>query len=174
MNGVRFPAGYKLSNLERSHARATFRSGEARVDEWLATKALQQQEKHLSVTKVLVDETGSIAGYYTLATGHVNFDELPPELSKRLPRRLMPVAVLAWLGVSLDRQGLGLGRSLFVQALCDCYEAGKTFAFIAVILDCIGDAAKSFYQQWDFQELPERPYRLFLSAKQLEAMMKEP
>ena len=80
----------------------------------------------------------------------------------------------AWLGVSLDRQGHGLGRLLLVQALRDCHEAGKTFAFVAVILDCFSDAAKSFYQQWDFQEVPERPYRLFLSAHQLEAMMREP
>ena len=81
---------------------------------------------------------------------------------------------LAWLDVSLDRQGHGLGRLLLVQALRHCYEAGKTFAFIAVILDCVNDAAKSFYQQWDFHELPERPFRLFLSANQLEAMMREP
>lgn len=55
----------------------------------------------------------------------------------------------------------------------DCHEAGKTFAFIAVILDCINDAAKTFYQHWDFEELPGHPYRLFLSAKRLEAMMEE-
>jgi hypothetical protein len=41
---------------------------------------------------------------------------------------------------------------------------------VAVILDCIDDAAKSFYQSYDFAELPGRPYRLFLSAAQLEAI----
>ena len=42
---------------------------------------------------------------------------------------------------------------------------------MAVILDCIDDAAKAFYQHFDFAELPGHPYRLFLSAAQLEAMM---
>jgi GNAT superfamily N-acetyltransferase len=68
-------------------------------------------------------------------------------------------------------QGLGLGTRLFAQALRDCYEAGKTFAFVAVILDCLNDRAKSFYRKWDFEELPGHPYRLFLSAAQLAALM---
>jgi hypothetical protein len=54
-----------------------------------------------------------------------------------------------------------------------CYEAGKTSAFVAVILDCLNDAAKRFYQQWDFKELPGHPYRLFQSAKRLAATMAE-
>ena len=78
---------------------------------------------------------------------------------------MLSVAILAWLGVSTGYQGRGLGRLLLAQALRDCYEAGKTFAFIAVILDCISDAAKRFYQQWEFQEVPGQPKRLFLSAK---------
>ncbi len=45
---------------------------------------------------------------------------------------------------------------------------------IAVLLDCIHEVAKAFYQRWDFEELPGHPFRLFLSAKRLEAMMEEP
>ncbi len=141
------------------------------VDEWLATRALQNQEKHLAVTKALIDQTEGIAGYYTLATGQVDFSDLPMDLARHLPRRTLPVAILAWLGVSKNHQGQGLGRLLLAQALLDCHEAGKTFAFIAVILDCINDEARSFYQKWDFQPLPGSPYRLYLSAKQLEAMI---
>lgn len=174
MNGVRFPEGYRLERLQRDHPRKQFHCGEQAVDEWFSTKALQNQDKHLSVTKVLLDETRGIAGYYTLATAQVDFSDLPVEISKRLPRRILPVAVLAWLGVSVTQKGRGLGRLLLAQALRDCYDAGKTFAFIAVILDCINDIAKSFYQHWDFEELPGHPFRLFLSAQRLEAMMKQP
>ena len=173
MNGVRFPAGFQLEQLRHEHPRRQFRCGEEKVDAWLATKSFQHQQKHLSVTKVLLDGVGAIAGYYTLATGQVDFGDLPADVTKRLPRRMLPVAVLAWLGVSTQHQGQGLGRLLLAQALRDCYEAGKTFAFVAVILDCINDAAKVFYQHWDFEELPGHPYRLFLSAKRLGAMMQE-
>jgi len=174
VSGVRFPDGFHLEPLRRDHPRRRFHCGEERVDDWLAAKALQHQEKHLSVTKALLDEAGEIAGYYTLATGQVDFGDLPVEVTKRLPRRLLPVAVLAWLGVSKDHQGRGLGRLLLAQALRDCWEAGRTFAFVAVILDCLNDEAKRFYQKWDFEELPGHPYRLFLSAKRLEEMMKAP
>jgi GNAT superfamily N-acetyltransferase len=174
VNEVRLPDGFRLEPLRRDHPRKSFRCGAARVDDWLAAKALQNQDKHLSVTKALLDEAGAIAGFYTLATGQVDFADLPAEVAKRLPRRLLPVAVLAWLGVSTPHQGQGLGRLLLAQALRDCYEAGRTFAFIAVLLDCLDDKAKAFYQRWDFEELPGHPYRLFLSAQRLEAMMQGP
>jgi GNAT superfamily N-acetyltransferase len=173
VTGAGFPAGYRLESLSRHHHRKQFRSGQAQVDHWLAANAWQNQQKNLSTTKLLLDTSDAIAGYYTLATGQVDFGDLPTTLAKRLPRRLLPVAALARLGVHIDRQGQGLGRLLVAQALRDCYEAGKTFAFVAVILDCIDDAAKTFYEQWDFQALPGHPYRLFLSAKQFEAMCKE-
>ena len=174
MSGVLFPEGFHLECRGRVYPRGRFRCGEERVDDWLATKALQNQEKHLSVTKVLLDASGAIAGYYTLAMGQVDFGDLPAEVARRLPRRLLPVAVLAWLGVSTAHQGQGLGRLLLAQALRDCFDAGKMFPFIAVLLDCINDAAKAFYRRWDFEQLPGHPFRLFLSAKRLEAMMQEP
>lgn len=163
-----------MERLRREHPRRAFRCGEQAVDDWLASNALQNQEKRLSITKVLVDAGDAIAGYYTLATGQVDFADLPGTLTKRLPRRLLPVAVLAWLGVGQDHQGQGLGRLLLALALRDCVEAGHTFAFVAVILDCINDSAKAFYRNWDFEEIPGNPYRLFLGAQRLEAMMEKP
>jgi GNAT superfamily N-acetyltransferase len=171
VNGVVLPEGYRLERLSKSHPRKKFSCNQKQVDDWLRTKALQHQEKHLSVSKVLLDEGNTIAGYYTLATGQVDFGDLPPEIVKGLPRRTLPVAVLAWLGIDARQQGQGLGKRLLAQALRDCYDAGLTFAFIAVILDCVEDVSKAFYQRYNFAELPGHSYRLFLSFRQLEAMM---
>lgn len=171
MSAAPFPEGYRLERLARRHPRRLFTSGQNQVDDWLKVNALQNLDKHLSVTKVLVAHAGAIAGYYTLATGEVDFGDLPPAVARKLPRRLLPVAVLAWLGVSADHQGKGLGRLLLAHALRDCHEAGQIFAFVAVILDCVDDNAKAFYQRFNFAELPGRPYRLFLSATALDAMM---
>jgi GNAT superfamily N-acetyltransferase len=173
VSGVAFPESFRLTNLERRHARSRFDCGEQQVNDWLRTKALPNQEKHLSVTKVLLDPNDAIAGFYTLATGQVDFSDLPRDLVRKLPRRALPVAILAWLGVSTAHQKHGLGRLLVAQALRDCYEAGQTFAFVAVILDCVSDAAKTFYTRWDFTELPGYPYKLALSAKLLAAMMSD-
>lgn len=173
MNRVVVPAGFHWERLQRNHPRRQFCSGQAEVDEWLRTKAWQHQKKHLSVTKVLLDNGNRIVGYYTLATGQIDFSDLPDDVTRPLPRRSLPVAILAWLGVAEARQGQGFGRTLLAQALRDCYEAGDSFAFVAVVLDCLTDATKRFYQQWDFAELPGHPYRLFVSYRQLEAMMQD-
>ena len=95
-------------------------------------------------------------------------------LTRTRPRRILPVAALAWLGVDRASQGRGLGCLLLAQALRDCWEAGKTFAFVAVILDCMSDAARAFYRHWDFRELPGHRCRLFLSTRLLEALMEKP
>jgi len=168
---VSFPEGFRLERLEKRHPRARFRSGVAEVDRWLARNALQHQKKRLSVTRALLDESDGIAGYYTLATGQVSFGDLPPDISGKLPKRNLPVALLAWLGVASSYQGRGIGSRLFAQALNDCHSAGETFAFVAVIIDCLNDDAKRFYQRWDFEEMPGHPYRLFLSARLLEKLV---
>ncbi len=170
MNGVVIPIGHRLERLAKSHPRKAFSSGQLQVDDWLQTKALQNQDKRLSTTNVLLDANGGIAGFYTLATGQVDFADLPPDEVKKLPRRLLPVAVLAWLGVAVDRQSQKLGRLLLAQALRDCHTAGQTFAFIAVVLDCIDERAKSFYSQFDFAELPGSRNRLYLSSTRLDAL----
>lgn len=157
--------------LNARHPRAAFRSGRDEVDRWLASMALQHQRKHLSTTKVLSAADGEIVGYYTLATGQVDFGDLPLEIVRKLPRRALPIAVVAWLGVARRHQRAGVGTRLLAQALRDCYEAGRTFAFIAVVLDCLDVAAKTFYRRFDFDEVPGCANRLFLGAARLEGMM---
>ncbi len=163
----------RAERLDRAHPRGEFRCGEPQVEDWLATKALQHQEKNLSVTKVLLDSGGNLAGFYTLATGQIDFGELPIAVRRYLPRRALPVAVLAWFGIASEHQGKGLGGRLLAQALRDCWEAGKTFAFVAVLLDCSNDSAKGFYQQWNFAELPGHPHRLYFARQMLDALMGE-
>jgi len=167
------PAGHRLERLSKNYPRKQFQCGRPAVDEWLHAKALQHQTKRLSTTKALLDANDAIAGFYTLAMEVVDFSLLPKEETKKLPKRTLPVAVLAWLGVSANRQGEGLGRLLLSLALFDCAEAGETFAFVAVVLDCIDDAAKAFYRRYDFEELPGRPFRLFLSAAKLKLIVGE-
>jgi len=83
----------------------------------------------------------------------------------------LPIAVLAWFGIASEYQGQGLGSRLLAHALRDCWEAGKIFPFVAIVLDCLTDSAKSFYRQWSFAELPGHSHRLYLSAGILNALM---
>jgi ribosomal protein S18 acetylase RimI-like enzyme len=171
VSGVQFPAGWTIELLAKSHKRQSFDCGNSAVNDWLRKSAWQSQSKRLTTTKVLLDETARIAGYYTLATSQVDFVDLPANLARSLPRRQLPVAIIAWFGVDSTFQSRGIGKRLLATALRDCFEAGATFAFIAVILDCVHQAAKDFYQRFDFTELPGYPMRLYLSYQQLQRMM---
>lgn len=167
---VQFPDGFALAPLKKSHPRAAFESGQPAVDRWLRGAALQAQDKRLASTRVLLDDGGAIAGVFTLASAQVDFGALPGDVAKKLPKRALPVAVLAWLGVGRAWQGQGLGARLLAQALNECHAASTTFPFVAVILDCVDDQAKAFYARWSFRELPGQPLRLFLSAAELDAL----
>ena len=85
------PSDFRLERLIKSHPRKAFASGQVEVDDWLKTKALQHQDKRLSVTKVLLDASDAVAGYYTLVTGQVDFGDLPADVAKKLPKRSLPV-----------------------------------------------------------------------------------
>ncbi|MGB7343842.1 MAG: GNAT family N-acetyltransferase [Pirellulaceae bacterium] len=119
----------------------------------------------------MLDCENQLVGYYTLATSQVDFSDLPNDVAKSLPQRQLPVAVLAWLGIASSFQGRGIGTRLLATALKDCYDASETFSFIAVILDCVDEPSKAFYQQFDFAELPGYPMRLHLPFKLLERLV---
>jgi ribosomal protein S18 acetylase RimI-like enzyme len=167
------PAGYEFVPLARSHRRAAFDCGNDAVNDWLKARALQNQQKRLSTSKVLANADGIIAGFFTLATGQADFSELPAELVAKLPRRALPIAIVAWLGVGLEFHRQGIGTLLVAKALADCHAAGQIFNFVALVLDCIDEQAKAFYQRFDFREIPGKPLRLFLPTATLDAMMRQ-
>jgi len=59
-------SGFALESLQRSHPRSAFDCGQSEVNDWLRTKAFETQEKRISATKVLLDQVGGMAGFYTL------------------------------------------------------------------------------------------------------------
>lgn len=168
---TRFADGWAIEELDAGHPRAAFRSGRAEVDGWLHEHARQAQAKQLSVTRVLVDGDRAIAGYFTLAIGQVDFGDLPLETARGLPRRRLPVLVLAGLAVRADLHGHGLGRRLLARALSDAHRASAAAPFIGVVLDGLDDETRSFYARFDFVALPSHPNRLLLPYRRLSAMM---
>lgn len=171
MKDIIYPDGFTLEFIRKQHPRKHFVSGEPAVDAWLQTKALQNADKRLTSTTLLLDPDRQIAGFYSLASKAIDFSDLPEDATHHLPQRPLPVAVVAWLGIDQKYQGQGLGKRLFAKALTDCFMASSSLPFVAVVLDCLTQEAKEFYQHWQFEEMPEQPMRLFLSYARLEAML---
>ncbi|MBX9678111.1 MAG: GNAT family N-acetyltransferase [Gemmataceae bacterium] len=171
MKPIEWPSGLVLESLAKRHDRKAFRSGETAVDGWLKTNALQNQQKNLSATKAITADGVRVVGYYTIGMTQVDFGDLPESFVRKLRKRLLPAAVLDWLGVDESWQKKGLGERLLGSALLDCRQGSRVFPFVAVILDAISDASRAFYRHFGFDEMPGHPYRLYLPTSQLEAMV---
>jgi GNAT superfamily N-acetyltransferase len=162
------PSGLTLELLERRHRRKAFSSGDRRVDDWLARRALPATRKNTSTTRVLAQADGTIAGYYTLANTALDVSLVPVDLfDGEAPRHPPPTLTLAWLGVDRRFSGGGLGTKLFARALADALQAFETVRFVAVIIDALTDANLAFYESHGFIRVPGTTNKLFLPASTL-------
>ena len=166
--------GSTLELLDRRHRRKVFSSGDRRVDEWLERRALPAMRKNTSTTRVLADEHGAIAGFYTLANTALDVSLVPTDLFHgEVPRHPPPTLTLAWLGVDSRFRGRGLGTQLFARALADGLHAFDTVRFVAVVVDALTEANVAFYESHGFRRVPGTTNKLFLPASTLIAIVEE-
>jgi ribosomal protein S18 acetylase RimI-like enzyme len=170
VSGVRAfpPSGLALELLDRRHRRKAFSSGDRRVDDWLARRALSAMRKNTSTTRVLAQTNGTIAGFYTLANTALDVSLVPADLfDGQAPRHPPPTLTLAWLGVDQEFGGRGLGTKLFARALADALQAFETVRFVAVIVDALTDENVAFYESHGFRPVPGTTNKLFMPAATL-------
>jgi GNAT superfamily N-acetyltransferase len=166
------PPGLALELLDRRHRRKSFASGDGRVDDWLARRALPAMRKNTSTTRVLARADGTIAGYYTLANTALDVSLVPADLfDGDPPRHSPPTLTLAWLGVDRRFNGRGLGTRLLARALADAVQAFETVRFVGVIVDALTDANAEFYEGRGFSRVPGTTNKLFLAASTLIAIV---
>ncbi|MEA5505122.1 GNAT family N-acetyltransferase [Halotia wernerae UHCC 0503] len=152
------------------HDRAAFSCGVEILDRYLKQQAGQDARKRVAAPFVLVEKSsGIIAGYYTLSSTSIKFEELPIELSKKLPKYpIVPATLLGRLAVDQNYRQKGLGEMLLMDAL---YRSLKSeIATIAVVVDAKDDAARSFYEHYDFIRFPDFSHRLFLKIETIAKM----
>jgi GNAT superfamily N-acetyltransferase len=69
--------------------------------------------------------------------------------------------------VDRTQQGKGLGKGLLFDALTRIQEAAEIVAVRAVMVHAIDEAARRFYEHFDFEPSPLDPYQLLLLLKDL-------
>jgi GNAT superfamily N-acetyltransferase len=157
-----------IEPLARGHDRATFDCGEVALNDFLRTLARQQQDKHLGKTFVAVPEPGDakVLGFYTVSAGNIQFEHLPPELQRRLPRYPVPIARLGRLAVDRSIRGKGLGAALLRDALLRVARvASAELGILGVVVDAKNAEARKFYERYGFASLPDHPLTLVILTK---------
>lgn len=152
-----------IERLDKSHDKEAFHCGKAALDSFLHFLVSQYEKRKLGRTYVAVrQKERRVYGYYTLASGALSFQNLPPKVGKKLPRHPIPVALLARLAVDRTMQGAGLGKLLLIDALNRCLNLSNQLGIHAVEVDAIDRQAAEFYQKFGFVPLLDNELHLYL------------
>lgn len=149
----------------KNQDRQQFHCGEPELDNYLRKYAGQHVKANLSRTFVAVlnHAPQRIIGFYSLSMAQVAFDEIPQEMSRKLPKYPIPVARLGRLAVDTNFQGKGIGAALLMNALARCAGiARQDIAANGVIVDAKHERAQRFYQKYGFITLTAKPLTLFI------------
>jgi GNAT superfamily N-acetyltransferase len=160
----------KIEKLSRTHDIDSFDCGKEPLNRFLMRYALLNQKAGASQTYVAVDGT-AVIGYHSLVVGEVAFDQASERLKKGLARHPVPVMVLARLAVAVGRQGQGIGAGLLKDAMLRTLQAADIAGIRAFIVHAKDDAAKGFYERYDFTASPTDPYHLFVLLKDVRASL---
>jgi GNAT superfamily N-acetyltransferase len=136
----------------RLHRVDEFSCGEETLDHWLRAYAGQSQRRDVARTFVTADQQGRVAGYYTLVVAQVEHERATADVRRGLSKHFpIPVALIARLAVATQLQGVGLGRSLLLDALQRVLRASEEVAIRAVTVDALSDEAAAFYRKFGFE-----------------------
>lgn len=156
--------------ISEQHDRGQFDCGEPTLDQYLKQYARQNEEKGVSRTFVLVREGEQrVFGYYTLAGGQIDRDNLPAKAAKKLPKYPVPVVVLGRLAVDRTAQGEKLGRALLKDALHRALDVSKQVGCYAVYVVALNEKAAAFYRKFGFIPFVDDPFRLYLPVTTIQS-----
>ena len=153
---------FTIERLDSGHDRTKFSCGVEALDNYFCKQVGQDVRRRVTACYVAVEiDTGTIAGYYTLAAGSVPLADVPEQLAKRLPRyQTVPVARLGRLAVHLDYRHRKLGAALLWDAVMRAIKS--EVAVFALVVDAKDDQAVSFYQHHGFLKFGSLPKQLIL------------
>jgi predicted N-acetyltransferase YhbS len=95
----------------------------------------------------------------------------PERLKKGLARHPVPIMLLARLAIATDWQGKGLGGGLMKDAMLRTLQAADIAGIRAFAVHAKDDAARAFYERFDFVPSPSDPYHLFRLLKDIRAVL---
>lgn len=157
----------KLATTDRVDA---FDCGQPALNQFLQRYALVNQKANSAQTYVCcLGDT--VVGFYSLAVGSVDPQAAPSRVTKGLARHPVPVMILARLAVDKEHQGKGLGKASLKDALLRTAQAADIAGIRCLLVHAKDDAARRWYESWEFEPSPTDPYHLFLMLKDLKSLL---
>jgi len=152
---------FRIEALASTHKRKGFSCGVPALDRYLSEQATQDIKRRVSNCFVIADETGTVAAYYTFAAASIPLGDLPPEITRRLPRYpLLPAGLIGRLAVDERYKGQRWGGAMIFDAVSRSMHSDP--AIFAIIVDAKDEPAASFYEHLGFRRFAARPMSLYL------------
>ncbi len=163
-----FDSLWVIEPLGKSHNRVSFSCGYETLDRYLKEQASQDARRRVAAPFILTlnNDHKTVVGYYTLSALSVNLQDLPEDITKKLPAYpLVPVTLLGRLAIDLGHRGNGAGEFLLSDALERALTQSSQIAAAAVVVDAIDEKSAGFYRHFDFLDFPDKLGRLFIPMK---------
>lgn len=154
--------------LSAEHDLSGFDSGEPVLDDWLRRRAQHNEASGASRTYV-VCVGKRVVGYYTLAVGAVTHAVAPGRVRRNMPDPV-PVMVLGRLAVDKAFQNQGIGAGLLRDAVLRTVQAAEIAGIRAILVHCISEAAKHFYEKHGFVASPFDPLTVMITVAEASRM----
>ncbi len=161
---------FAIEKLRGDHDLAPFDCGKDELNRFLKRFALANQQAQSAQTYVACQDY-LVVGYYSLAFGSVAHEQTPERVKKGLARHPIPVMILARLAIDQHFQGKGLGQGMLKDALERTVRAAEIGGLRAILVHAKDDAARIFYEHFNFEPSPTDPYHLFLLVKDLKRLV---
>ena len=157
--------------LKKDDDIGNFDCGEAALNHWFQRHAWGNQSSGATRTYVVMEaETGYIAGYIALTTGHVERECLTKQDRRNKPNPV-PILLLGQLAIDVRYQGQGLGSDLLQYAFRTAIAVSEKVGVIGIVTHPINDNARQFYQRYGFsRRLNTANGALFVRIKDLRAV----
>lgn len=160
----------QVRKLSAADSVEAFDCGQPALNQFLQRYALVNQKANSAQTYVCC-LNGEVVGFYSLAVGSVDPEDAPTRVMKGLARHPVPVMILARLAMEKDHQGKGLGKALLKDALLRTAQAADIAGIRCLLVHAKDEAARQWYESWEFEPSPTDPYHLFLMLKDLRALL---
>lgn len=158
-----------VRKLTEADAVDAFDCGQPALNQFLQRYALVNQRANSAQTYICCKD-GQVVGFYSLVVGSVAPGEVPARVIKGLARHPVPVMIVARLAVDRLHQGKSLGRALLKDALLRTLQAADIAGIRTVLVHAKDDAARQWYESWEFEASPTDSLQLYLMIKDLKAI----
>ena len=156
-----------IEPLNTTHDRPSFCCGIEILDHYLQRQAMQDIKRHISRVFIAAetDCPKKVIGYYTLSSLSIELNQLPENLSRKLPKHPVPAVLIGRLAVSQSAQGKGVDKMLLADAVKRVLAVRDEIAIYAMVVDALNSSAQRFYERFGFIPLSDDSHRLFLAIK---------